>query len=301
MGIITDKLNRIVSADENTDELYNIFKSIDDYDLPVIRYYMKEGTLLLRQRINEKDKEFKLISDLYCPPADCLKTYGRANLPYHPMFYACSFPLDDKAPYPRIVTLMETSKFFREVETSGIERSTCSRWRLKKQIELIILPFYEHYDRPCNDILEIQARWDEVVKDAKICSTAMELVDYMSAEISKQVKSHSDYFKISNFVNYLLYVNEKTKNADGVMYPSVPAAGAGFNVVLKKESADDKVEFVNASLCYLAKNKLESYLMVVNYSTDVNEDGVITYTPLVTDVEELKRYNNIAQGQVFVN
>jgi len=301
MGKITEQLNRIVSTPDNTDKLYKIFKSIDDYDLPVIRFYMGEGTTLLRQRINGKGKEFNLVSELYYPPAICLKTYGRANLPFQSMFYACSFPLDNAAPYPRLVTLMETSDFFKNTESCGIERATCSKWRLKSQIELIVLPFYKHYDRACNDILQIQTQWDEAVKKTRINREAKELVDYMSAEISKQFDNSNDYFKIANFINYLLYVNEKTKTADGVMYPSVPAAGGGFNVVLKKESADEKVEFVNASMCYLAKNKMKSYEMITNDSTNVSDEGVITYTPRIIEEAEKNMYDSYAQGLDFIN
>ena len=301
MGKITDQLNNIVSSPENTNELYGIFKSINDYDLPVIRFYMGEGTLLIRQRINEKGKEFHLVSDLYYPPAICLNKYGRANLPFQSMFYACSFPIDNAAPYPRIVTLMETSSFLRDKEACGIERATCSVWCLKKQIELIVLPFYDHYERACNDILQIQTRWDEAVKETNICVDAKELIDYMSAEISKQVEINENYFRIANFVNYLLYVNEKTKNADGIMYPSVPAAGGGFNVVLKKESADQKVEFVRASMCYFAKNKMKSYEMIINDSTEVSDKGVITYTPRVIEEAERKMYESHAQGLEFIN
>lgn len=301
MGRITDLLNRIISSPNNTEELYRIFKSINDYDLPVIRFYMPEDTFLLRQRINEKGKEFYLVSDLYYPPAIYLKNYGRANLPFQSMFYACSFPVDSSAPYPRMLTLMETSDFMKDTDSCGIERATCSKWRTKSDVELVVLPFYEHYERACADIQYIQALWDEGVKKTEINPDAKELVDYMSKEISKQITDSEDYFKCANFVNYLLYVNEKTKNADGIMYPSVPAAGGGFNVVLKKESADKKIEFVSAAMCYLAKNKKQSYQMIINDSTSVSDDGVITYTPRKISEEEKMRYDSHAQGLDFVN
>lgn len=76
------------------------------------------------------------------------------------MFYACSFPLDKEAFSPRISTLMETSDFFKDKETCGIERATCSKWNVKSKIELIVLPFYDHYKNPCKDIKEIQNRWE---------------------------------------------------------------------------------------------------------------------------------------------
>ena len=300
MGRISDELNMIKSSDDNTDELYAIFKSVDKA-LPVIRFYMGEGSSLIRQRVNEIGKEYNLVSDLYYPPAINLKYYGRANLPFQSMFYACCFSLDPDEPLPRLLTLMETSDFFKDKESCGIERATCSRWNIKRKIELITLPYYTHYKKPCSMVKEIQSHWDDAIKSANIDKDALELVDYMSTEISKDVSDSRGYFKIANFLNYLLYVNEKTKNADGVMFPSVKAEGAGLNIVLKKESADEKIEFVGASLCYLAKNKMQSFLMIVNESTSVSKEGVITYSPKVITEKVKEEYEKYAQGLEVIN
>ena len=56
MGRITDQLNAIVSSEEKTDELYSIFRKVNDYDIPVIRFYIGAGSSLIRQRVNEKGK-----------------------------------------------------------------------------------------------------------------------------------------------------------------------------------------------------------------------------------------------------
>jgi hypothetical protein len=59
MGIITEQLNNIIPSIENTDKLYEIFKSIDDYAIPIIRFYMGGGTSLIRTRINEKKQRIQ--------------------------------------------------------------------------------------------------------------------------------------------------------------------------------------------------------------------------------------------------
>ena len=53
----------------------------------------------------------------------------------------------------------------------------------------------------------------------------------MSNEIAKNITNNKDYFKIANFVNYLLYINIRTKDSDGIIFPSVAAEGQGFNVI----------------------------------------------------------------------
>jgi hypothetical protein len=101
-------------------------------------------------------------------------------------------------------------------------------------------------------------------------------------------------------VNYLLNVNEKTKKADGVIYPSVPAGGAGFNVAIRPSAADEKIKFIGASLCHLLKKEDKSYLCVMN-DTESIEDGVVTYKDKVIEETEKKMYQAYAVGLSFIN
>ena len=302
MGRITDLLNAIDVTKENTEELYGIFRTIDDYNLPVIRFYLYPGSGLIRQRVNEKGKIFNLISELNYPPAYCITKYERANLPYQPMFYACSFPGDyddEKNPPPRVISLQETSSFFKDTKSSGIERCTVSRWEVIKDIELIAMPFLADYKMPCAVIQQIKDAWNQGLREIKVNADGRELVEYMANEIGKDFKTNVEYFKIANFVNYLLNVNEKTKKADGVIYPSVPAGGAGFNVAIRS-AADEKIKFIGASLCHLLKKEDKSYLCVMN-DTESIEDGVVTYKDKVIEEAEKKMYQAYVVGLSFIN
>lgn len=276
---IKTSLDNIVSSEKSTDELYSIFKSIDDYTYPIIRFYIDANTYVIRQRLNQKNKEFFYISDLSYPPVTVCKEYGRANLPFHPMFYCCSFPSDYSAPQPRIITLMETSNFINDTKSKGIERSTCSRWDVKERLNLLALPFSKKYERTIEDIQIIQEEWRRERNREDVNKKALEIVEYMSEEIAKKSNNGADYFKIANFIYYLLYQNRKTKDSDGIIYPSVAAAGEGFNLVLKPEVADQKLEFATASLCYLVKDGLKADLIVVNHSVGQNDDGTLIYAP----------------------
>lgn len=298
MGKITDLLDAINVEDENTEKLYEIFRMVKDFDFPVIRFNICSGSGLIRQRVNKKGEVFKNVSELNYPPYDCVTGYERANVPYQPMFYACSFPTDyndENTPPPRVVSLQETSSFFRDKAASGIERSTVSRWEVVKDLELVALPFLADYGMACKDIKTIKDDWNEAVKANTLNQDGLELVEYMAREIGKTFKSNVEYFKIANFVNYLLNVNEKTKGVDGIIYPSVPAAGSGFNVAIKPTVVNEKIRFVGASLSHLLKKGEESYLHVVNKSISV-EDGHITYQENVMSDEERKIYNSYAEG-----
>lgn len=288
MGKMTEMLNAINVQEENTEELYRIFRMVPDYDIPLIRFYLYKGASLIRQRVNEKNTEFNMVSDLSYPPADCITGYERANIPFQPMFYACSFPGDyesDDVPPPRVVALMETSRFYRDRNAIGIERSTVSRWDIIETLELAAMPFIADYSRACQLINKIKDGWNKEISKYHINPNGLELIMYMANEIGKNFYSNIEYFKIANFVHYLLNVNEKTKNVDGIIYPSVPGAGSGFNVALKPSVVNKKIIFGSASLCYLLKKEEKAYLRVMNRSVSV-EKGIITYRDVDKDIQE---------------
>lgn len=229
-----------------------------------------------------------MVSDLGYPPADCIIGYERANIPFQPMFYACSFPDDyesDDVPPPRVVALMETSHFYRDRNAIGIERSTVSRWDIVEDLELAAMPFIANYSMACQLIKNIKDGWNNEISKYHVNPNGLELIMYMANEIGKNFSSNVEYFKIANFVNYLLNVNGKTKDVDGIIYPSVPGAGSGFNVALKPSVVNKKLIFGSASLCYLLKKEEKAYLRVMNRSVSV-EKGIITYRDVEKDLQE---------------
>ena len=213
MGRITELLDAINVVDENTEELYDIFRIVDDYDIPIIRFYLYPGAGLIRQRVNLTGTEFNEVSELSYPPLLCVTKYERANVPFQPMFYACSFPrgYNDETHPPRVIALQETSSFYKDIPASGIERCTVSRWEVMEKIELVALPFLADYNMPNSDILTIKNEWNQAIEDSSVSKEGCELIEYMAREIGKDFSSNVEYFKIANFVNYLLNVNEKTK------------------------------------------------------------------------------------------
>jgi hypothetical protein len=226
----------------------------------------------------------------------------RANLPGNPMFYACSFPseITDKSPIPRVIALEETSLFMRDTLQSGIERATVSRWDVVSQLELIALPYVGTYKRACPDLIQVKEEWIAAISKGVVPQDALELVNYMAEEISKNFAERSQYFKIANFVHYLLRINKKTKDADGIIYPSVPAHGAGFNVAIKPESADRKIRFANASECHLLKNGMSMSVVPVNDAI-VDEYGGMIFKDRLFSPEENAFYQEKSKGLGFVN
>lgn len=298
---IKEQLERISATEENKNALYDIFRNIDENSIPIIRYLLPAGTNFFRQRVNRAGEDFNKISELSYPPAEFVLEYGRVNIPYNPMFYCSTFNanIDSNTIYPRLTTLLETSLFARGKLTSGIERTTCSKWIAKVDLNLIALPFSPSYKRPNRDISIIQQEWNRIARYYNGDKRGLELVEYMSDEIAKDYKNSIDYFKIAHFIYYLMWENPKTRDADGILYPSVQTGGEGFNIALKPKSADNNLMFDGASLCYLAKKREKMYLKIINYSD--NDNGYIRYFKRDINHEEEVIYSQYSEGLEFIN
>lgn len=299
MGRITDSLNKIDNSKQNTDELYKVFHSIDERSIPIIRFFLGKDEFVLRQRINEKNKQFESVSDLTYPPYTMCRSYGRANTPYNSMFYCCWETPKPAALYPRILALLETSTLLKDNVSKGIERSTLSKWIIKKPLELLMMPFSE-YQRPNPMIAKIQETWDKGVKSEKVNEEGLELMNYMSKELCREAPDNLSYFKIANFIYYLLFINEKTKNVDGIIYPSVPAAGEGFNIVLKPTNVEEKLQFDMASQMFLYKDGNDSYFKIMNRSIGKDANGKLIFNPMPVDKDENEKMRKY-EGLSFVN
>ena len=301
MGRIKDALSNLDAQSlDGVNRLYELFESIPDYEIPIVRYILYPGCSLIRQRINPKGESFNHITQLSYPPS-ALTSLGRANLPGNPMFYACAFPskITNNAPIPRVIALEETSSFMKDKSKIGIERATVSRWEVKSEVELIALPFIGNYERPCPDLIKMRDEWNMEINKGLVSSDALELVKYMAEEIAKDVSDNNQYWKIAHFVYYLLHINHKTLNADGIIYPSVPAQGAGFNVAIKPESFDSKIHFSNAGECYLLK-KDEASVIIMSDAV-VNETGDIIFKDRTFSQPEIDFYIENSSGLDFIN
>ena len=95
-------------------------------------------------------------------------------------------------------------------------------------------------------------------------------------------------------------INPMTKDADGLLYPSVPAGGLGYNVVVKPEVVDKYISFENASLCYLAKKRKQMLVMNVNHAI-VDNDKIIYIDDIPNKEAHEKYFNELADGLSFVN
>lgn len=277
-------------------ELYDIFNRIKG-QLPIVKIKTLDDCHIFRQRRNEGNYEFKCIKELSCPPVKAVKKYGRVNIPGKPMFYGCSFGNFQPTEIPIKASVWEVSELIKDANLFGIERTTCSVWKVVDSLNLLAFPFSESYKNPTDDIIRIQKEW-KAFENTIVSKDNQSLMEYMSNEIAKNTDDNLDYIKIAHFVHFLLNNNIPTQSYDGILYPSIHAQGNGYNVALKPCAVNNKLQFVSAHCCYVVKrheNPKEIDVDLVSYSYNQNEIGELVFEQY-EDFDE-KKYI----GMNFVN
>lgn len=191
--------------------------------MPIILYQYKENNLLFRSRINNKEN-FQEINEISAPNSKYVKNYARANKPRQTLFYGSE---------NRPTSYMEFIEYLAETTDFGIEVAfTIGGWRLKRDLVLALV--YNPLDERETEYNKLYGEgFDEFVeKTAKeYRDGTMLFFQFIAEEYSKPVKNNIETYLITCAYSNLIFGYEE---CDGIIYPSVPSAGNGFNVVLKE-------------------------------------------------------------------
>ena len=256
---------RFVSVDEafkliehlehlNLSEIDDIYleKYIED-KIKIIPYtngVIKAGTELFRARLNINEKPFTEVKDIWVPPIDLIKEYGRANKPNEQIFYCSSnFRL---ASFEVIQDIKNSLSPKNEVAflTIGV-------WKTLEDINLADIIHSPVLHKTRGDIRANFQKHQEILYKQHLTpeiATASSLISqFFSEQFTKyKTNSHHDY-KISAYYTRLLKtMNSKIapeyikKKFDGVNYPSVAMKYKGDNQAVFLESAKQKLELINA-------------------------------------------------------
>ena len=293
---LMERIANLDYSEASIPKLYDLFNSIKG-QLPIVKIKTLDDCHIFRQRRNEGNHEFKCINELSYPPVTAVKNYGRANIPGKPMFYGCSFGNYQPNEVPIKTSVMEVSELIKDINLFGIERTTCSIWKVVDCLNLLAFPFSENYKNPTDDIIRIQKKW-KAFENTKVSIENQSLMQYMSKEIAKNTDDNLDYIKIAHFVYFILNNFYPTLSYDGILYPSVHAQGNGYNVALKPCAVDNKLQFVSAHCCYIVKrlnNPKEVDVDFVSYSYNQDEKGELVFQQY-EDFDDNKYV-----GMIFIN
>jgi len=218
--------------------------------VPYTNGVIKSGAELFRARLNKDISPYTEVKDIWIPPADLIKYYGRANKPKERIFYCASnFRL---ASFEVIQDFKNSLSPKQEVAflTIGV-------WKVIEDINAAAIIHSPVLHKVRNDIKDNFQKHQKILYQKHITpeiATASSLVSqFFSDQFTKhEIKSHHDY-KISAFYTRLL----KTMNSkiapefakekfDGINYPSVAMKYKGDNQAIFIESAKKKLKLINA-------------------------------------------------------
>ena len=219
--------------------------------IPFTSATIPKGTQVFRARVNiNNGKPFNYLHEIYAPPSKCIKKYGRANKPCERVFY-CSSNLK-LAAFEVIQELKNKCNPRNEVVflTIGI-------WKTKVDLHVSNIIYSPVLHKLRDDILTSFQQSQKDIFDGTLdddTKTASSLLlQFFAEEYTKNnIKTDADY-RISNYyINSLRNANSfiapqfSSEKFDGINYPSVAMKYKGDNQAIFIESANDKLEAVNA-------------------------------------------------------
>lgn len=234
MQHIESLISEIRNLNFNNNWVYEqiVYSFLKIRKMPIILFPYKEGNLIFRSRINNKEY-FNKISEISAPKNEYVHNYARANKPRQTLFYGSE---------NRPTSYMEFAEYLAESTNFGKEISfTIGGWRLKKDLVLALvynpndkrkMEYNKHYGE---GFAEFVARTTNEYQEGTI-----RFFEFIAEKYSEPVKDNFETYLIISAYSNLVFANEQ---CDGIIYPSVPSAGDGFNVVLKENVIlENKIE-----------------------------------------------------------
>jgi hypothetical protein len=193
--------------------------------LPIILFTYPKGNLLFRSRINNGLSLYTSKTEISAPREKFVNDYSRANKPRQTLFY-CS---ED-----RLTSYAELLDHMSEISELGKEvQITIGGWRLLEDVQLVLV-FNPLAPRTSRYYQFHGEAFDKVIENTppEFKKGTIKFFEFIGAEYSKQVPDETtNYLKTCAYSN-IVFGHEQ---CDGILYPSVPGRGEGFNIALKKE------------------------------------------------------------------
>jgi hypothetical protein len=224
--------------------------------------HFKEGTPIIRGRPNKLSERFEFKSDYSFKPQCYNKTYQRASTPDNTMFYGVVPNIKDISNITSNELMAMRLSVFSELFHNGLNieetpKISFGRWQVKKGEQLNVLAIIqEDKYKESNELLsELRVAYDCFVNqdiDKNLRNNSLNYGTYLANEFSKaEITSDKDYM-ISAVYSEIV---SKHKQFDGILYPSVRAEGRYFNITIKPDVLNCKLELTDVGECPINKTK----------------------------------------------
>lgn len=232
--VMNNIIQYVFEIDESSEQAYEkaflAYRNIER--VPIISDIWAKGSLIFRSRTHESVEEvFEKISDISYPHEKYVKNFARVNRPYQSVFYGSE---------NRPTSYMELVEYWAETRKFGEKLSvTIGMWELQKDLTLAIIPIPNPDERLTREEKQVGENYDIKKKEHKGSDVVISdtLFDFLSKEFRKPAKNNKAVYIRTASISNLFLINPVL---DGIIYPSVPFGGQGYNIVLRKSIIDNQ-------------------------------------------------------------
>lgn len=230
------RLKIIFEINENDEYAYEnaflCFRNIQH--LPVFTYKVPKGSMIFRTRTNDTQNHFTKISEISYPRNEFVKKFARLNRPFQSLFYGSE---------NRPTSYIELVEYWADEKKIGDTlQVTIGMWEFQRDVNLLIVPKPQKGDRKTDAESYYGEMFDNFLESGNLTEFGKinsEIVfEYMSKEFGKPSKKDKKTYIITSSYSNIMFQNT---NIDGILYPSVPFGGDGYNIGLRRELVDNEI------------------------------------------------------------
>ena len=227
--------------------------------LPWLHYTLSRGTTISRCRKDAPNIEKESFG---CKPPELVNSFQRASIPHESVFYGAVGDRDVED--GDFIAMMETSSLHRNGRDKGQEIIFVSQWRVIKDIDMALICHpHVFVDANLNSTVNAmqenyRLRLPDYPAEHDFIPIFDKLVEFVSGQFAKRVsEGDNSQYMISSY-----FAHNSLSTEPGIIYPSVQVNGKlGFNVALRPDIVDSRLEFIGAEKHILYK--ADDYMQVL--------------------------------------
>jgi hypothetical protein len=236
------------------------------------------GNAAIRARPNRllDNGEYEIFtdfSDLNFKPQEINKYYQRASTPPKTMFYGVLVPTNEiEGINPRCIGMLEALPEFRNITLQGIKKITYGKWSIVKPLKLLAIIPYNEFITGNKYLKELNEAYQVFLSNSSldIKNNSISFFDFLAEEFFKDtIHDHKEYM-ISAIYSEIV----TNKRFDGIIYPSVRAAGKGLNIAITEEAALKNIKLSAAGENFIYKNKTSTKIFSYSQAEFIENEKI---------------------------
>ena len=227
-----EKINKAIQIIERLDKSKGyyyeqiLFELSRIEKLPIIIYRLESNELFFRTRINNGN-DFEKIAELSYPDEKYVSAYARANKPLQQMFY-CS----ENRPTSYIELLNN-----RDGNVGDEITLTIGCWQLVEPVNVVLV--FNPLKTRDNKYNQMHGQgYDSFIEqtDEEYKEGTNRLFEFIGSYFDKPANGEKQTYMLTTAYSNLVFTHDQV---EGIIYPSVPFGGDGFNVAFFPKIAND--------------------------------------------------------------